>query len=59
MLFAAGEKAIKENKSADLLRDLQKDKSTDLKRLTDHKEWAILEKALRDKDAAALEVKGH
>lgn len=59
MLFGAGEKAVKADKSADLLNDLQKDKNSDLKRLTDHKEWKVLEKALRDKDAEALEAKEH
>ncbi len=59
MLFHAGEKAINSERSADLLRDLQKDKNSALKRLTDHKEWADLEKALRNRDAKALEAKGH
>ncbi len=59
MLFKAGEKAIKADRSADLLGDLQKDKYSDLKRLTDHKEWKDLGKTLRNRDAKALEVKGH
>lgn len=59
MLFGAGEKAIKADKSADLLNDLQKDKSSVLKRLTDHKEWTVLENALRKNDSKALEVKEH
>ncbi|MGI8468233.1 MAG: serine/threonine-protein kinase [Pyrinomonadaceae bacterium] len=59
MLFQAGEKAIKGGKSADLLNDLQKDGNSDLKRLTDHKEWTVLENALRKNDSKALEESGH
>lgn len=59
MLFGAGEKAIKAGKSAALLDDLQKDGSAELKRLTDHKEWTVLENALRKNDAKALAVKEH
>ena len=59
MLFAAGEKAIKSNKSADLLSDLQRDKILDLKRLTDHQEWRVLQNALQNKNSKALDVKGH
>ena len=59
MLFAAGEKAIKSNKSADLLSDLQRDKILDLKRLTDHQEWRVLQNALQTKNSKALDVKGH
>ena len=59
MLFHAGEKAIKTNRYAELLRDLKKDKNTDLKRLIDHKEWADLEKALGKRDSKALEIKVH
>ncbi len=60
MLFHAGEKSIKADKSADLLSDLQKDKDLDFKRLSrGHKEWTVLENALRNKDAEALEGKEH
>ena len=59
MLFGAGSKAIKAEKSAELLSDLQKDGNSDLKRLTDHKEWTVLENALRRNDSKALEVKEH
>ena len=59
MLFLAGEKAIKADRSAELLRDLQKDKNTDLKRLTDHQEWRVLQNALQTKNSKALDVKGH
>ena len=59
MLFAAGEKAIKSNKSADLLSDLQRDKILALKRLTDHQEWRVLQNALQNKNSKALDVKGH
>jgi len=57
MLFGAGKKAIESGKAANLLTDLQKDGSTILKRLTDHKEWTVLENALRNKDVNALEIK--
>jgi hypothetical protein len=59
MLFGAGSKAIKDGKSAELLSELQKDGNSDFKRLTDHKEWTILENALRRNDSKALEVKEH
>lgn len=59
MLFGAGEKAIKADKSTNLLGDLQRDKDLDLKRLISHKEWTTLENALRNKDAKTLEVKEH
>ena len=59
MLFGAGSKAIKAEKSAELLSDLQKDGNSDLKRLTDHKEWTVLENALRRNDSKALKVKEH
>lgn len=57
MLFGAGKKAIEAGKAASLLTDLKKDGSTILKRLTDHKEWTVLEDALRNKDVKALEIK--
>ena len=57
MLFSAGKKAIEAGKSSDLLIMLQKDGRTSLKRLTDHKEWTVLENALRKNDFKALEVK--
>lgn len=59
ILFGAGEKAIKSGKSAEFLSDLQKDGNMDLKRLTAHKEWTVLENALRRNDSKALEVKEH
>lgn len=59
MLFQAGEKAIKDGKSADLLNDLQSDGSSILKRLTDHKEWKVLENALRKNDSKTLAESGH
>lgn len=59
MLFSVGKKAIEAGKSADLLLDLQKDGSSSLKRLTDHKEWAVLNNALRRNNSKALEESGH
>jgi serine/threonine protein kinase len=59
MLFQAGEKAIKDGKSVDLLNDLQSDGSSILKRLTDHKEWKVLENALRKNDSKTLAESGH
>jgi hypothetical protein len=58
-LSEAGEKAIKADKSVDLLSDLQKDKDLDLKRLKGRKEWTVLETALRNKDSKALVEIGH
>lgn len=59
LLFNAGRISIETGKSADLLRDLQKDEIESLKRLTDHKEWAVLVNALRKNDAAALAEEGN
>ena len=56
MLFSVGKKAIEAGKSADLLIELQKDGRASLKRLTDHKEWTVLENALRKNDSMALEI---
>ena len=58
-LFRAGEKAIKAGKSANLLDDLQRDKTSALRRLTDHKEWSVLMEALRKNDTELLKIAGH
>ena len=57
MLFGVGKRAIEAGKSADFLIDLQKDGRASLKRLTDHKEWTVLEGALRNNDSKSLEIK--
>jgi hypothetical protein len=59
MLFLTAKKAIETGKSAELLIDLQKDGSSSLKRLIDHKEWAVLNNALRKNDVKALEENSH
>lgn len=57
MLFRVAKQAIETGKSAELLIDLQQDGKNSLRRLTDHKEWRILETALRNNDTKGLEVK--
>ena len=57
MLHVVAKQAIETGKSAELLIDLQQDGKNSLRRLTDHKEWKILETALRNNDIKALEVK--
>lgn len=57
MLFGVAKQAIETGKSAELLTALQQDGKNSLRRLTDHKEWKILETALRNNDLTELEVK--
>ena len=57
LLHLVAKQAIETGKSAELLTALQQDGKNSLRRLTDHKEWKILETALRNNDIKALEVK--
>ena len=61
-LFArAGQKAIDNNRSDQMLSDLIRDGNSDaqIHKLTDHREWAALQQALGNRDRSALETLVH
>jgi len=61
-LFArAGQKAIDNNRSDQMLSDLTRDGNSDaqIHKLTDHPEWKVLQQALRNRDRSALETLIH
>ena len=53
-LSEAAATAIKNNQTTQLSSDLMRDKTTDFRRLTGHKEWTAIENALSKKDQSLL-----
>jgi hypothetical protein len=59
-LAAAAEKAIDNGKSQEMLNGLNDDKENDFYKLSrGHREWQVLEEALRSKDKVALNALRH
>jgi hypothetical protein len=55
-IFLAGEKAIDNGKAQEMLNDLMSDKDGDFYKMSrGHREWTVLEEALKNKDKSGLE----
>ena len=56
LLYLAGQKAIENNKADQMMNNLTRDQGSDFRKLTDHREWGVLQQALRNRDKSILTI---